>query len=94
MTPSRSPKQWLPQQRPRPRHRHVSPALAGQDLPQVSRIDTIGPFLCVLRMGHVEIVGRFARLATIGCIYRGETGFGFSCGHSENPKPVSPRNLG
>lgn len=56
--------------------------------------DTIPVFLRVLRMGHVEIVGRFARLATIECIYRGETGFGFSCGHSENPKPVSPRNLG
>lgn len=39
-------------------------------------------------------VGRFARLISIECIYRGEAGFGSSCGHSENPKPASPRNFG
>ena len=30
----------------------------------------------------------------IECIYRCETGNGFSCGHSENPFPVSQRILG
>ena len=62
------------------------------DLMLVKSITSLS-FLRVLRMGYVEIVGRFARLAMIECIYRGETGFGFSCGHSENPKPVSPHNL-
>lgn len=41
-----------------------------------------------------RIVGRFARLSMIECIYRCETGYGFSCEHSENPYPVSQRNLG
>ncbi len=44
--------------------------------------------------GYVGVVGRFARHVTIECIYRCETGFGFSCGHSENPKPVSQRISG
>lgn len=39
-------------------------------------------------------VGRFARLAMIGCYYRCENGNGFSCGHSKNPFPFSQRNLG
>lgn len=45
-------------------------------------------------MGYVENVGRFARLVMIECIYRCETEFGFSCGHSENPNSVSQRNSG
>jgi hypothetical protein len=57
----------------------------------MSRMRTLTRFYV---QGYVENVGRFARLVSIECIYRCETGFGFSCGHSENPKPVSQRISG
>lgn len=44
--------------------------------------------------GLRRIVGRFARLTMIDRDYRREAAFGFSCGHSENPKAASRRTLG